>query len=984
MAENHNEKLSFRELLQRRNSYQNKLNAQRDNAQNKDFKNNNSDDEPHTLTNGWQEDSYAVENRGHNTKLSKNQQHQLSLKERSREFEERRAALKNKIKDRATSNITAHEGRAELALSELNAIMDVSPNESAKSTFHTTAQAESAPPSTIDAINPQGSYLQVSPYKEYPASLDLDPNREHNLPHVPKHLPTPDLDLLAEHVATETQLASPVNAEHPTPQACTKPTPASQLAPESLKALEAPVAPDTPVACEAPVAPDATVASEAAVACEATVAPDVTVAPEAAVASKAPVTPDAPVAAETMVASEVNFAPETSVNSNLNASVQAPAATVDAITVDAVTAPASKALDNKATAQRKVAVKKTLLSSFGSFGKSSYDYAEDEAQEQNAKPTKKKAVKKSAWGWSSFKSQSAFVSENLDDALEGNESIDEATSSRKVKTKEELLQESLLKKAQKIKEKAARKASKLRENEDKEEFVASFGAYTPQNMPVYDMVGPEDLGLYDNAPAKIHSLNKIGDGVFDKKDGDDNSSLAHTEGSAEDKAIDDTLFESLGLTTLDKLMDQDGKGAPITAKPKRAVSKSKQSSRQNVKSTKPKSQAVSAEDMMASFGSYLPYSSESYDDEAALYDAYGEDDDSTFHLRSQRRATAVKSDTANARSVKGLARSAKRSRSDKPAPARVVSMDESTSFFGHIGTAPASVSSLYEGKSKDIEESSNDIANFLPQGFSVVERKAQQGSLGITEVDSEGRTISSAAYEEDALDRTTSASFGSVFSSNKNSDTKKRKPYKAQAPKSKDNTFGASDSDDGYSNAEAKGGKVKRYQKSSWYKNYGDDDCDTDEEPQLESDVGKTYNYMVGLLSRREYSAKELTSKCRTRFTPEAIEEALAKLKDMKYQSDERYASMLVRSVEFGHYGPQRLKAKASQKGIDRELIDESINEVDWDSHALKTLVKRYGDKPLAFAERNKALAYLSRRGFDYDTCLRALERLNNGDIDDI
>lgn len=145
---------------------------------------------------------------------------------------------------------------------------------------------------------------------------------------------------------------------------------------------------------------------------------------------------------------------------------------------------------------------------------------------------------------------------------------------------------------------------------------------------------------------------------------------------------------------------------------------------------------------------------------------------------------------------------------------------------------------------------------------------------------------------------------------------------------------------------------------------------------QLDDNVTNAVNYMVGLLAKREYSAKELLEKALNRYTAQASNEALDICIERGYQSDERYAQMLVRHIEFANYGPMKLQFEAKRKGIDLSLINDCSQEVDWLELSYEALTKKFGVTKLDFEQGRKALAYLARRGFSSSTCMSALERL--------
>jgi regulatory protein len=138
------------------------------------------------------------------------------------------------------------------------------------------------------------------------------------------------------------------------------------------------------------------------------------------------------------------------------------------------------------------------------------------------------------------------------------------------------------------------------------------------------------------------------------------------------------------------------------------------------------------------------------------------------------------------------------------------------------------------------------------------------------------------------------------------------------------------------------------------------------------------------LLARREHSASELKRKLTARgLEGDDTREAIDRLQDQRYQDDDRFAAMLVRSRASQGYGPQRIRAELKTHAVPdariRELLDEA--EVDWEASALDQLRRRYGGRKGAVdhAERARRAQFLLRRGFAAATVRRA----THADVDD-
>lgn len=131
------------------------------------------------------------------------------------------------------------------------------------------------------------------------------------------------------------------------------------------------------------------------------------------------------------------------------------------------------------------------------------------------------------------------------------------------------------------------------------------------------------------------------------------------------------------------------------------------------------------------------------------------------------------------------------------------------------------------------------------------------------------------------------------------------------------------------------------------------------------------------LLSRREYSQRELTVKLTKSFDPEATSQVLTSLAEQGMQSDQRFCEGLVRGrVRQGH-GPVRIQAELRHKGILSDLIQEVLGqqEIDWCQQARETYIRRFGQhKASDIKVRAKQMRFLQYRGFTMEQIHYALD----------
>ena len=143
------------------------------------------------------------------------------------------------------------------------------------------------------------------------------------------------------------------------------------------------------------------------------------------------------------------------------------------------------------------------------------------------------------------------------------------------------------------------------------------------------------------------------------------------------------------------------------------------------------------------------------------------------------------------------------------------------------------------------------------------------------------------------------------------------------------------------------------------------------------------YDKALGLLARREHSARELKTKLAVRgHAGEEAGEAIDRLKDQHYQDDERFASSLARKRAAQGYGPQRIHAELKSHGLADAAIHAALAalDIDWIASATAQLRRHSGARaPADRSERSKRAQFLLRRGFDAAT-VRAVTRTEMDD----
>lgn len=152
------------------------------------------------------------------------------------------------------------------------------------------------------------------------------------------------------------------------------------------------------------------------------------------------------------------------------------------------------------------------------------------------------------------------------------------------------------------------------------------------------------------------------------------------------------------------------------------------------------------------------------------------------------------------------------------------------------------------------------------------------------------------------------------------------------------------------------------------------------QETKIEPGPDEIYEAALRYLSRREYSRWELEQKLRLKCRDQSVLDAVQqRVQSQGYQSDERYAMMILRSLYTRGSGPDKARQKLQQSRIASTLIQRCLSEFegDWFALAAQIRAKRFGEVAAGsgdFQERAKQMRFLAGRGFNRDQIEFALE----------
>jgi regulatory protein len=155
-------------------------------------------------------------------------------------------------------------------------------------------------------------------------------------------------------------------------------------------------------------------------------------------------------------------------------------------------------------------------------------------------------------------------------------------------------------------------------------------------------------------------------------------------------------------------------------------------------------------------------------------------------------------------------------------------------------------------------------------------------------------------------------------------------------------------------------------------------------------DITSVTDKLRNLCSRREYCSSDIRRKALTALDNDI--DSAGKVMDLlikdKYVDDYRYSCAYARDkASIAGWGPSKIRYMLSSKGVDRDVIDRAMLEID-ESKAdqrLDRLVRsRYASLRNDPQVRVKLLRYVVGRGYSYDEASSVIDELMKERNDDL
>lgn len=149
-----------------------------------------------------------------------------------------------------------------------------------------------------------------------------------------------------------------------------------------------------------------------------------------------------------------------------------------------------------------------------------------------------------------------------------------------------------------------------------------------------------------------------------------------------------------------------------------------------------------------------------------------------------------------------------------------------------------------------------------------------------------------------------------------------------------------------------------------------------------ENDARRAERKAASLLGYRAHSQKELVRKLRRTVPQEAAEQAAARMAELGYVDDAKYARELARTL-FGRKGfaAERVRLELIRRGVGRELAGQVVSELEPNpAEEIRGVVERKFARSLGDEKgRRRAAAALRRMGYRWEDIRGVLPEFTEG-----
>ena len=144
----------------------------------------------------------------------------------------------------------------------------------------------------------------------------------------------------------------------------------------------------------------------------------------------------------------------------------------------------------------------------------------------------------------------------------------------------------------------------------------------------------------------------------------------------------------------------------------------------------------------------------------------------------------------------------------------------------------------------------------------------------------------------------------------------------------------------------------------------------------FESQKSEAFDKAIKYISASMRTEKEVRDNLIKKEYPKAVVDyAISKLKEYGYLNDEAYLSAYIKTYAEVR-GVNRIKMELLNKGVDKELVENALEELDDQSEAAKRTAEKY-IRTHKNANRQKLMQHLYSKGFTYSDISEAVAEID-------
>ena len=156
------------------------------------------------------------------------------------------------------------------------------------------------------------------------------------------------------------------------------------------------------------------------------------------------------------------------------------------------------------------------------------------------------------------------------------------------------------------------------------------------------------------------------------------------------------------------------------------------------------------------------------------------------------------------------------------------------------------------------------------------------------------------------------------------------------------------------------------------------------EQITLESESSTAFERAIDLISNTPKTKKQIKDYLYNKgYMPAVVNSVIDKMLEYHYLDDSQYAKMYVDAYK-QKFGKQKLRFNLQAKGVDKQIIDEVLDELEPQEDAVFTLAKKYlKNKEPTRENLDKLARHLVSKGFSWNDISPVISKFRSGEYDE-